>query len=305
MSQTVSGFAAALLIIATSFVSADDGPLESDLRALEGLRNGLKTPADRVETEGQSLLDKYPERGQQALIHYTMAHIHAQSGQRRPDLVIEHADAALKGPLDPPRRLQLYIYSGDALQGINRVRKDGEQLPFEKIREMAARVYLQGLQEATQYNLPREKPELPALESPPTPKGSGAEYEADVKRFREINAANVAEMERVRQIQTLWDNRKILGGQVVDLYSRKPQAPDEVRSLVQEILGEAAAADPLLAAVADNPLRRTVPEVKSDPPPPPPPRRILVPLLITVNIVVLAALGGWWIARTRRNTRPR
>jgi len=140
----------------TTSLNAAEKTLAGDLRALDAMRKGLQTPADQVEARGKALLEKYAAPDQRALVHYQLAHIHAQSGQRRPDLVVEHCEEALRLPsLDAAKRLQLYIYLGDAKQQMNRVRSKQDKLSFPDTRKDAANAYLQGLKESTRYNIPR------------------------------------------------------------------------------------------------------------------------------------------------------
>src|SRR3954462_13808374 len=89
--------------------------LDADLRALEALRKGDQTPLDVVDQRGAELLRKYEEPADQALIHFDLAHIHAQSALKRPDQVIKHAHAALNSKLiTPEQRGTLYSYLASA-----------------------------------------------------------------------------------------------------------------------------------------------------------------------------------------------
>lgn len=250
-----------ILLVCLLGLSADaqtlDDSIAEELRDLEGMRRGLETPADKVEARGAELLSRYTAEGQQALIHYQLARVHAQSGQTHPKLVVEHSLKALALPLDSVRRLQLQIYHGDALQLMNRERPAEEAVPFAELRRAAAKVYLEGLKEAKQYNIPDERPELPVRERPfEIPRGSGAEYEAKVRKSIEEEKVFSAAMEEARRMQALWDNRRVLRGQFADMYARPPSASAELEELTVRILEEPESAATFRKAVEESPRRR-------------------------------------------------
>ncbi len=211
---------------------------KQDLARLAALRHGRDTQLRRVDQLGQELLQKYSGGREQGAIYYQLAHIHAQSGLREPDRVIAYASKALAFPLDPSQRMRMYVYWGDAAR-----LKQGRS-PTAAQRKEVALTYLQGLKETSRYQLPDTPPELPGV-SPYDVDGPPAVVEkARQEHKREMDARKEAEFQR-EMIQ----HRKVLTQQLVDLYSRKPYATEELEQLARQILGDPAAVERLMKAL--------------------------------------------------------
>jgi hypothetical protein len=209
--------------------------VQEDLARLAALRNGRSTQLKMVDQVGQQLLQKYPGAKEQGAIYFQLAHIHAQSGLREPDRVIEYARKALDFPLEPSQRMRLYVYWGDATQAKPARLSTGAQ------RKEAALAYLQGLKETLRYRLPEIAPELPGV-SPYDMVGKGPEVEkARQKHQQEMAARQEAEVQR-EMIQ----HRNVLTQQLVGLYSRQPYVPEELEQLARQTLGDPAAVERLM-----------------------------------------------------------
>jgi hypothetical protein len=194
--------------------------LEAELRALETLRKGDKTPLDVVDRRGAELLEKYSEPAEQALIHFDLAHIHAQSALKQPDQVIKHARAALDSKLiTPQQRAQLHSYLGSAYE----VDKDVKE--FAERRRNALGALLEGLAELEALNLPAKAPELPGLRLLREDFADPAEQ----ARARAAYEKSKIAREKAEQIERLVFFRKVLKDQVKWLYYREPIADDELR----------------------------------------------------------------------------
>jgi len=146
------------------------------------------------------------------------------------------AEKALRCPLDPDLRLRLYVYWGDAIILTDVTR------PIPESRAAAAAVYLQGLKEAKQYNIPDVPPERPAIFLP--------KPRMDEKTFKREREAHFKELKRIDYVRTLYEDRVVLQRQLLDDYSRRPLAPDELRKLATMVLGEGPDVDKLMAALA-------------------------------------------------------
>lgn len=210
--------------------------LQQDLRRLATLRNGRDTQLKTVDQLGQELLQQYPNPKEQAAIYYELAHIHAQSGLREPDRVIEYARKALDFPLEPPQRMRLYVYWGDATQ----VKK--ARLPAGPQRKEAALAYLQGLKETLRYQLPDIPPELPGV-SPYSGGGPGLE------KLREEHQQAMAARREAEFQRDMIQHRNVLTQQLVGLYSHKPYATEELEQLARQTLGDPAAVERLMKSL--------------------------------------------------------
>jgi len=231
--------------------------LREQLVGIDSLRAGQKTLFTRVQQTANELLARYADPADQGRILFQVAHVYAQSGQVQPEKTIEYAKKALECPLDLPDKLRLYIYWGGALwvqmRGLSSEGRAAQ-------RRKAAEVYLTGLQEVLQYDLPAEPPELPGvgrfnLDGPPDV----------VRRFQEEHARQVAAREKAKRQRALIQERQVLTGQIVGLYTRKPDALNELRELVIARLGSEQAADQMVAAARarrQNP-RAPLPALKS------------------------------------------
>jgi hypothetical protein len=217
--------------------------LEGELRALETLRKGDQTPLDIVNERGAELLKKYEEPADQALIHFDLAHIHAQSALKQPDRVIKHAQAALDSKLiTPDQRCTLYSYLASA----HEVGK--EMKGFAERRRKAIQPLLAGLAELKAMKLPAKAPEVPGLRLLREDFGDPAEQ----ARARAAYEASRIAREQAQRIERLVFWRKTLSDQVKWMYYRDPVADDELRELATESLGEDTAGELVAAAQAER-----------------------------------------------------
>jgi len=234
-------FSPIAIVLWTSIAAAQS--LEAELRALESLRKGDQTPLDIVDKRGAELLEKYEEPAEQALIHFDLAHIHAQSALKEPDQVIKHAQAALDSKLiTPEQRAQLYSYLASAHE-VEKGAKD-----FADRRRNALKPLLAGLAELKAMNLPAKAPEVPGLRllredfgDPADQAGARAAYEA----------SKIAR-EKAQRIERLVFWRKTLSDQVKWIYYRDPPADDELQKLATESVGKEMADQLVSAAKAER-----------------------------------------------------
>ncbi|HUT93267.1 MAG TPA: hypothetical protein VMY37_27630 [Thermoguttaceae bacterium] len=231
-------------------LAQDESELGKRLAALDHLRRGVNTPFEAIETECQQLLEQFPGAEDQGRIYAQLAHIYAQTGMRRPgdaQRVIDYAQKALQKPLDPLLRLRSYTYWGNA-----HVRSDPSDVmrSFFEGRAAAGAVYLKGLKEAQQYNIPEVAPERPAfdlLEALRSP---------DFERLRD---AHYREVKRYQYERDLHMYRSALQGQLVFFYTRHPYAGSELRRLATEILGDAADVEKLMKLIPPHALKDEAP----------------------------------------------
>lgn len=218
----VSGFVFLFGLFPSVVVGQD---LAAELRALEALRNGDKTPLDVVDKRGAELLEKFKKPADQALIHFDLAHIHAQSAMKRPDQIIMYAQTALDSKLiTPEHRGTLYSYLSSAYE------VDKEVKDFAERRRNAVKPLLQGLAELEAMNLPEKAPEPPGLRLLRDDFGDKAE-QARVRA--EYEKSRIAR-EKAERIQRLVFRRNTLKDQVKWLYYRDPVADEELRDLARK-----------------------------------------------------------------------
>jgi len=153
----------------------------------------------------------------------------------------EYARKALTFPLEPPQKLILYVYMGDAFQ------VEDWQKPFPAKRAKAVVPYLEGLKETQRQHLPAKAPESPpvgASDIPPSDPGY-AEYKR--QHVEALRAWEVAQAQK-----KMIGLRDVLVHQIVGLYTRPPYATEELKSIATNILGEGKEFDHLMAAVNDK-----------------------------------------------------
>lgn len=220
-------------------VGQDRDELGRKLGQINSLITGTQTPLPLVQEKCDSLLKEYAAPEEQGRIFYLLTEAYGQarmSVNGNAAKVIEYAQKSLMCPLDPSRRLRLYIYWGDAI-----VLTDIKR-PLRDTRAAAATVYLQGLKESKQYNIPDVVPKRPPA-FVPTPG-------MDQETFRRQRAAHALEVERVLKLQELCAHRDGLEHQVLSAYSRRPRAPEELRKFATDVLGPGSDVEKLLGALA-------------------------------------------------------
>jgi len=175
---------------------------------------------EKLERDGEEMLARFTTAEQHALIHYWLCHAHAQSGVVRPDMIVEHGTAALRGLHEESLRMRAYVYVGDAQQIANR--KD-----FPLGRELAAKSYMKGLSELLHaHDLPDVAPPLP-----PNPVPFPTRDDPSFKETDHAYSEYIAEREKARHTRELVMHRDVLERQIVELYRRLPVATGELRSL--------------------------------------------------------------------------
>jgi len=233
-------------LVAGGTLGYGQSKLDEQLGALERLRRGLNTAFDEVERLGQQMLKEYSAAEDQGRIYYQLTHNYAQSGisiKARADKVVEYAQKGLACPLDPVRRLRLYSYWGAAL-------KVGDQsAPLSPRRKAAAIVWLKGLKEAQQYNIPEKAPPLPP--APIMFQDNAEPVTAEMQALRRQAAENAAAAKRIREEERLFFARKVLIMELVDAYRQIPHAASELRELATSILGDHATVDLLMNRLKD------------------------------------------------------
>lgn len=221
--------------------------LQTNLTILDRLRNGRKTDFAKVEIIGAELLAKDITPKDRALIHFQIAHNHAQSGLVQPQSVIDHAAAALKLPLEPRNRLKLFVYIGDAYRVLNRKHS------FAVRRKQATAVYLEGLKEVLKYELPDRAPDLPVSARILGFSDGGDDGETRLKGELLMKLHRKARFQReMIHLQT------ILARQIVSMYSRKPFAIEELDRQAKDILADSAAVNRLTKELPADAKQSTI-----------------------------------------------
>lgn len=205
---------------------ARESNLQQELGKLDRLRTDANPDLQQVEKRGGELLATYFAPEEQALIHFELAEIHAQSGLQQPASVISHARAALRLPLDPSRRARLQVYWGDALRVLDR------RYPFTVKRRAATKVYLQALKEVLQLELPARPPKFPVM-------GFYNIEGADAENKRRMEEQWELRKKLEFQVDMI-EHREVLRRQIVSLYQRRPFDRNELEELANRILEDPA-----------------------------------------------------------------
>ncbi len=218
-------------------VGEDADELGKRLAVLDNQPRGTRTPFDLVDSESADLLKKYPDPADQGRIYFQLAHSYVQSGMRRPgdtDRAIEFAQKALACPLDPAKRLRLYVYWGDAII------LSAPDRPIVERRAAAAAAYLKGLKEAQKYNIPDKAPDFARSPVP---------FTGDEDEFRRQQKARYLERKRIVYEQELHHYRFGLEDHAVEVYTHHPYAATELRDAAGKAGLDAAQIDKLMKAL--------------------------------------------------------
>ncbi|MCI0640590.1 MAG: hypothetical protein L0Y72_22770 [Gemmataceae bacterium] len=215
--------------------------LRAELVRMDGMRKGFDTKLDEVDELGRTLLEKYTDPKERGQIYYWLAHVHGQSGLRKPEKVVEYAKKGLELPIELLQVPTLYCYWGDAVQ----IARSGAREPVPARRKWSAVVYLAGLREMLRYPLPHKAPELPAVGRGLVRNALPGENEVILKQqAKQIAARRFAEFQR----EMIW-KRDILVGQIAAMYQHPPDAPEELRELATGVLRDPRDVERFLRAV--------------------------------------------------------
>jgi RNA polymerase sigma factor (sigma-70 family) len=221
------------------------------LNKLDGYRTGSEASLVEMDQHARKLLANYEEPAERGRIYYQLAHVHAQSGLRFPEKVMEYSRKALALPLPAELRFRLYVYWGDAH------RVDKRSVPPAEKRRRAAVRYLEGLKFLLPYRLPQEAPKLPVVmggKIMAMPSGDPAdpaflrqmqEYLREKDRHDKAWAAR----QQAEFIGRLVWEREVLAGQLVSLYHNDKAAWGEIRQMAEAVLGNRTAVERLLEAI--------------------------------------------------------
>ena len=245
MDQRVRWLVVRLFLFSALSGVAGAQTLDEALSEMDALRAGRETPFVEVETRAQELLEQYTKPHEQGKICWQVADVFAQSGQVRPDATIAWVKKALRFPLEPAKRLELYVAWGHAIQ-VKHAGVRGEQLAAA--RREAVVPYLEGLREALAYKLPETIPERKIAVLIDDPQAT----EQELRRLRDQSAALRLQVFQERMILL----RGILTDAVAFMYSRIPFAPEELRELAIEKLRDKAAVGCLMKAVEEAMAKR-------------------------------------------------
>jgi hypothetical protein len=236
------------LLLLGSFASATT--LDQELNQVDRLRTGFTTPFDEVERRCDDLLQRYTKPEEQAKIYFELAQVEGQSGMQRPEKLIEYVKKALELPIDPSKKLRLYIYWGDAIQVSHRGVHNEELVAA---RREAVMPYLHGLRETIKYDLPEEKPDHPHFVTITYygPTDTDEYQELLRKRQEQTDAKRKAVFQR-----QMIEHRDVITSQISLMYSRFPLATDELQKLAMGVLGDEAAANRLMSHVKGHIQKR-------------------------------------------------
>jgi len=240
-------FLAFCAMVNVAYFARSDEALITKLHELDQMRNGKNTPFDEVEKRGKDLLAKYTSPEEQGQIYFHLTEIHGQSGMEHTDLVIQHAQSSLELAVDSVQRLRLYVYWGDAIMIANLHSTIQDKKPFFEVRRLAAKPYLEGLKESQKYEIPQEMPKLPGVGKYVGPDNDAQYQQIKIKHDEQMDARNKALLG-----QRLWISRKVLTGQIVEIYSRPPYAATELRQLATKILEDPTEVDALMKLIEDK-----------------------------------------------------
>jgi hypothetical protein len=125
--------------------------------------------------------------------------------------------------------------------------------PFAQRRREAAGSYLQGLTELKRFQLPDAPPSVPNnAPFPPGPQGSEEATQKAFRIFEEERQKYLEARERAEFTLKMMMHRKVLQGQIVSMYGRRPIATEELRSMATAALGEGKELDRLMASVREK-----------------------------------------------------
>jgi hypothetical protein len=211
----------------SSLARGDELGLE--LHKIDALRDKGPAPIEQVEKFGDALLARYKEPQEQGRIYYQLAFTLAQSGiNKNQDHIERYCQKALELNKTPLERSRMFCFYGDLLS----VRK--AQPDFQVQRREAAEVYLRGLKELINLQLPEGPVELPPIDK--VGDLGLAPDDPEMLKLLEKNKSQQKTREEAKFFNEAAMHRKVLAGQLVYLYSRPPYNLKEFQETAQKLL---------------------------------------------------------------------
>lgn len=207
----------------------DSAELKSRLAQIDGQRDGLSTPSEKLENECLALLTEDSTPKEKGMIYAQIAMIYAQNGMSAPDKTVEYCKKALEFPLDLVKRGDLHIFWADALQIKHRQVPRGQR---DAARRELVTVVLRGLDLVLQQNPPPTTLILPVVNK----------FEAGdaitLEELMEINRKELAAREQVRLKNEMVRCRDILVNKCVTVYAGVRNAENELQELTEDIIAD-------------------------------------------------------------------
>jgi len=219
------------ILLATSLIcaSAFADELGTALYEISRQQSGATTDVPALEAECLALLATYTSDEDQVRIYDTLIDICTGSGLKWKSIQAKYAEKALELPLDVTMRTKMLMCKAAGIMGSHAGARGQERV---EPRRLAARSFLEALKLCLGENLPEEPPPLP-----------GKETRREVlKRLREESIF----------LEGMIYARNACESTLVDMYRLPPVAPEELRQLALEILGDPAWADRLAGQVEER-----------------------------------------------------
>jgi hypothetical protein len=205
-------------------------PFPRSIGRITAQNDGTEATLARLEPQLLALLQDHQSPEEKGIIYASIAHMYAQKGYTPPDdprtaKRLTYVKLALQQPLDPLNVCRMYSIWSDSGFSFS--------LPPEKLataRRKAALIALMGLRSALEH-APATKVPVPAVDGYVVD-GPSVDVRASEAENRRQMEANV----HARHLNELLEYREAFVRRCLDLYSRRPYDPEELRDFSEILL---------------------------------------------------------------------
>lgn len=211
------------------------------------ISNVLNRPKDSLssyrdsEAELVEFLPAHKSPSEKGQIYTGLAFLFAQTGfdplrpewKEKTSKTIVYCEQAFRYPLHAAAAAQVSVYWADAIEMRHNLLREED---FSTARRQITEVCLNGLKELSKQLRSTAKRDVPIIHLPNYI--AFDQNDLEYKKAREKYEEEFRDQQRIGQENRLIDIRSILVGKCISLYTRQPQALDELKALVNATLGD-------------------------------------------------------------------
>ncbi len=209
---------------------SENNLLKKELVNIYSLEADTTTSKELIESKYLELIKTTKMDDEKGLIYFYIAKTLKKVRDKPYDKIIEYSKSALQYPLE----IEIKAFTYDILvEALSKDSYNKERIIND--RKEIAITCLNGLSLLEKEDLPKEKQDLPGV---PRLTIAGPKDDPDIQRMYENHEQQLKKRKMIKKQNTLIMYRDSLIGKCISIYSYKPYANEELRSISMEILND-------------------------------------------------------------------